>query len=65
MSVEASLAELNAKIMNLQGQILDASKMKTVKMGPKSVSPTGKGPFCAITICPWNGQVHVGDTAAG
>lgn len=27
-----------------------------------TVAPTGSGPFCAIPVCPYTGQPHVGNT---
>lgn len=30
-----------------------------------SVAPTGSGPFCAITVCPYTGQPHVGNMVMG
>lgn len=30
-----------------------------------TAAPTGSGPFCAIAVCPFTGQPHVGDTVVG
>jgi hypothetical protein len=30
-----------------------------------SVSPTGSGPYCAVTVCPFSGLPHVGNQVTG
>lgn len=35
---------------------------KTTSFPNGSVAPSGSGPFCAIPICPYTGQPHVGNT---
>lgn len=58
-------SNLNLKIegnanINVSGTAtLDASR---IKFPNRSVTPTGSGPFCAIAVCPYTGQPHVGNT---
>lgn len=49
----------------IETAILDLQKAKMIKGGPKTVAPTGTGPFCAIPICPITGSPHTGHTAIG
>lgn len=37
-------------------------KAKTTTFPSGTVAPTGSGPFCAIPVCPYTGQPHVGNT---
>lgn len=44
---------------------LDLSPAKIIKAGPKTVTPTGTGPFCAVQFCPILGIPHAGEMCSG
>lgn len=48
--------------VNVESSSTLSLKGSMIKSQNSSVPPTGKGPFCAIKICPYTGQPHVGDT---
>jgi len=45
--------------------ILDFSNAQMIKTGPKEVTPSGTGPFCAIKTCPILGVPHTGEICNG
>lgn len=44
---------------------LDLSPAKIIKAGPKTVVPSGTGPFCAVQFCPILGIPHAGEMCSG
>jgi len=47
----------------IETQILDLSKSTMIKAGPKTVIPTGSGPFCALPTCLFTGAPQAGSVA--
>lgn len=50
---------------SITSPMLNLTAASTINAGPKSVAPTGVGPFCAIPVCPFTGSPHQGPIASG
>lgn len=51
--------------IELKTAMLDLKNAKMINAGPKTVAPTGSGPFCAIPSCVFAGVPHAGSMATG
>lgn len=51
--------------IEIKTAMLDLKNAKMITAGPKTVAPTGSGPFCAVPTCAFAGIPHVGPTAVG
>lgn len=67
-------ATIDAKTdLDLKGQAtiktttpqLNLEDAKIIKAGPKTVVPTGTGPFCSVQFCPILGIAHAGEMCNG
>jgi hypothetical protein len=47
--------------ITIEGPVTKIVNNATVEIEGSVVPPTGKGPFCAIPICPYTGQAHTGN----
>ena len=64
--IEAAIIEIKSKsLTKLETAMLDLVSSKIINAGPKSVAPTGTGPFCALPTCLFTGAPHSGDKAIG
>ena len=67
MSIKATMkAEIEAGIaIAMKTLMLDLKQVKMIQAGPKTVAPTGQGPFCGLPMCLFTGAPHSGHTAVG
>lgn len=54
---------LEAQFVNVKSQILDLTQAQMIQAGPKSVVPTGSGPFCGAKFCYFTGAPVAGEVA--
>jgi len=65
LNITAKMSAIKSQMTKMEGSLLDIKKVATIDAGPKSVAPTGSGPFCAIPTCPFTGGLHTGEKASG
>ena len=56
---------LKSKLIDVEGLIVDFTKSKVMKSGPKTVVPSGTGIFCALPFDPLTGLPLQGELAMG
>ena len=57
-SIDISVSDTNT--INIDGGTINLDA-NTLSANSGTVIPTGVGPFCAITTCPYTGMPHVGN----
>jgi len=64
--MEAAIIEIKGKsLTKIETAMLNLVASKIINAGPKTVAPTGTGPFCALPTCLFTGAPHSGDKAVG